>query len=243
MSGDVADGGADLARGAAAARDDGDVVRTAAEAAAAAREPLLVLEPLEAFLDAAGLGSGPLTVAPIGDGHSNVTYAIARGDERFVLRRPPRGPLPPSAHDVVREARLLQALAPTGVRVPPVLAVCDEAHVIGAPFYVMPFVAGEVLGERLPPTVADPRRGARSGRSWSTHSSSCTRSRSSAPASPPSAAPRASSSGSCAASAACWSTTRRDRCPSWSVSPTGSPSSGRGPARRPSSTATTGSAT
>ncbi len=130
-----------------------DVVRTAAAAAAQEREPLLVLEPLQAFLDAAGLGSGPLQVAPIGDGHSNVTYAIARGQQRFVLRRPPRGPLPPSAHDVVREARLLRALAPSGVRAPEVLALCEDPAVVGAPFYVMPFVEGEILGERLPPAL------------------------------------------------------------------------------------------
>ena len=44
----------------------------------------------------------------------------------MVLRRPPRPPLPPSAHDVLREARLLRALAGTPARVPPVLAVCDD---------------------------------------------------------------------------------------------------------------------
>ena len=55
---------------------------------------------------------------PIGDGHSNVTYLIERGGEEIVLRRPPRPPLPPSAHDVLREARLLRALWDTPARVP-----------------------------------------------------------------------------------------------------------------------------
>jgi aminoglycoside phosphotransferase (APT) family kinase protein len=127
-----------------------DVVRTVREAAAQEREPLVVIEPLEAFLDAAGLGDGPLTVAPIGDGHSNVTYALSRGDLRLVLRRPPRGPLPPSAHDVLREAKLLSALGPAGVRVPEVLATCDDGTVIGAPFYLMPLIDGHVLTRRLP---------------------------------------------------------------------------------------------
>ena len=66
--------------------------------------------------------TGEPEVAPIGDGHSNVTYALRRGDAELVVRRPPRGPLPPSAHDVLREARVLRALdgrAP----VPRVLAV------------------------------------------------------------------------------------------------------------------------
>ena len=75
-------------------------------------------------------------IAPLGEGHSNVTYAVTRGDAELVVRRPPRGPLPPSAHDVLREARVLRALAGRA-RVPDVLAVCDDPEVVGAPFYVM----------------------------------------------------------------------------------------------------------
>jgi aminoglycoside phosphotransferase (APT) family kinase protein len=134
-----------------------DVVTTSAEAAALQREPLLVLEPLAAFLDAHGLGSGDLRAAPIGEGHSNVTYLLERtSGERLVLRRPPRGPLAPSTHDVLREARLLQLLVPTGVPVPPILATCDDETLIGAPFYVMPFVDGHVLTTRLPAGFEDP---------------------------------------------------------------------------------------
>ena len=105
---------------------------------------------LEGFLDAAGLGSGPVRSEPIGEGHSNLTYLLRRGPERFVLRRPPRGELAPSANDVLREARLLAALAPFGLPVPSVLATCEDESVIGAPFYVMPFIEGEVLVEALP---------------------------------------------------------------------------------------------
>ncbi|MDO8212607.1 phosphotransferase family protein [Conexibacter sp. CPCC 206217] len=127
-----------------------DVVRTASEAARARREPLLVLEPLEALLDAASIGAGPLEATPIGDGHSNVTYLLRRGETRVVLRRPPRGPLPPSAHDVLREARLLARLRPAGVRVPEVLCTCEDADVIGAPFYVMAHIDGHVLSSAAP---------------------------------------------------------------------------------------------
>ena len=82
-----------------------DIVRTHAEAERNSRQPLLVLEPLLEFLHANGLDSpDDLTAFPIGDGHSNVTFGLSTG---VVLRRPPRGPLPPSAHDVLREARLL----------------------------------------------------------------------------------------------------------------------------------------
>jgi aminoglycoside phosphotransferase (APT) family kinase protein len=132
-----------------------DVVRTRAEGAANDREPLLVLEGLLPFLDAHGLGAGEPEIAPVGDGHSNVTFAVTRGDARFVVRRPPRGPLPPSAHDVLREARVLRALA-GHARVPAVLAVCDDPAVVGAPFYVMELVDGHVLTSAVPPELADP---------------------------------------------------------------------------------------
>jgi aminoglycoside phosphotransferase (APT) family kinase protein len=133
------------------------IVDTHEEAAVLEREPLLVRRPLEAFLDAYGLGSGELQAEPVGDGHSNVTYLIRREGGEWVLRRPPRGPLPPSAHNVLREATLLQALSGTAVRVPRVLATCDDETVIGAPFYVMERVHGDVLlAER--PEGLDPRR-------------------------------------------------------------------------------------
>ena len=142
-----------------AAQAPDDVVATAAEGAANVREPLLVLEPLRALLDARGLGSGELRAAPVGDGHSNVTYAIERDDARLIVRRPPRGPLPPSAHDVLREARVLQALAGRA-RVPAVLAVCDDDTIIGAPFYVMEHVDGDVVTGTVPDALdsADARR-------------------------------------------------------------------------------------
>ncbi len=131
-----------------------DIVRTHADAADNAREPLLVLEPLIEFLGAHGLDApADLTATPIGEGHSNVTFALSTG---VVLRRPPRGPLPPSAHDVLREARLLRALASTPVRAPRVLAVCEDAGVIGAPFYVMEQIAGEVITDSIPGQLDTP---------------------------------------------------------------------------------------
>jgi aminoglycoside phosphotransferase (APT) family kinase protein len=127
-----------------------DIVGTHADAASNARAPLLVLEPLLAFLRARELDGPPdLRAIPIGDGHSNVTFALSTG---VVLRRPPRGPLPPSAHDVLREARLLAALEPTPVRAPRVLAVCEDLDVIGAPFYVMEQIQGDVITD----AIADP---------------------------------------------------------------------------------------
>lgn len=105
---------------------------------------------LEAFLDEVGIGNGPAICTPIGDGHSNLTYLVVRGSVRVVLRRPPRGKLAPSTHDVVREARLLKALRGTGVKVPEILAINSDPTVIGCPFFLMTFVEGVVIGEKLP---------------------------------------------------------------------------------------------
>ncbi|HEX4482185.1 MAG TPA: phosphotransferase family protein [Solirubrobacteraceae bacterium] len=138
-----------------------DIVLTAAEGRANERAPLLVLEPLAAFLDGHGLGEGEIEASPIGEGHSNVTYLIRRGGREMVLRRPPRPPLPPSAHDVLREARLLRALADTPARVPAVLAVCEEDSVIGCPFYVMELVEGEVIVTEIPDELDTPAQRAR----------------------------------------------------------------------------------
>ena len=133
-----------------------DVVDTAREAAELEQPPLLVREPLEAFLDAEGLGAGRLEAEPIGEGHSNVTYLVERGDLRVVLRRPPRPPLPPSAHDVLREARLLSALEGTPVRVPRVLASCADESVLGVPFYVMEEMRGSVITGEIPEPLDNP---------------------------------------------------------------------------------------
>ncbi len=140
-----------------------DIVETPAEGEGNARPPLLVLEPLTHFLDTHGLGAGTIAASPVGEGHSNVTYLIERGGREFVLRRPPRPPLPPSAHDVLREARLLSALRGTRARVPDVLAVCEETAVIGAPFYVMEYIPGEVIVTSVPAALDTPEERRRIG--------------------------------------------------------------------------------
>jgi aminoglycoside phosphotransferase (APT) family kinase protein len=119
--------------------------------------PLIVEENVESFLDAHGLGSGSVVALRIGDGGgSNFTFLIERGGERFVLRRPPRPPLPPSAHDMVREARLQQAIRAAGfTRLAEIVAVCDDETVLGVPFYVTRFIDGHVITQELPPGLED----------------------------------------------------------------------------------------
>ncbi|MGI8557273.1 MAG: phosphotransferase family protein [Solirubrobacteraceae bacterium] len=129
-----------------------DVVRTWEEVAPGARLPLLVVEPLLEFMDSHGLGAGDeLSVESVGEGHSNVTYLLRRGSTaELILRRPPRPPLPPSAHNVGREAQLLGALSGTAARVPGVLAACSDETIIGAPFYIMERIAGDVITQVVP---------------------------------------------------------------------------------------------
>jgi aminoglycoside phosphotransferase (APT) family kinase protein len=134
---------------------DDDIVRSHEEGAANERPPLLVLDPLLAFLDQHDLGDGEATIRPIGDGHSNATYLFDRGGARFVLRRPPRPPIPPSANDMLREARVLRGLEGRA-RVPRVLAVCEDEAVLGAPFYVMEEVIGHVVTSAMPVGLDSP---------------------------------------------------------------------------------------
>jgi aminoglycoside phosphotransferase (APT) family kinase protein len=120
------------------------------------QRPLVILENVEAFLDEHGIGSGPVTATRIGEGGgSNFSFLLEREGARLVLRRPPRPPLPPSAHDMVREARLQLALAPHGIRLPTIRAVCEDESVLGVPFYVMDFLDGPVVTGELPPGLED----------------------------------------------------------------------------------------
>jgi aminoglycoside phosphotransferase (APT) family kinase protein len=88
----------------------------------------------------------PLVFERIAGGRSNLTFAVSDAvGRRWVLRRPPPGPLLPSAHDMAREHRVIAALGATPVPVPPVVGLCDDEAVNGCPFYVMGFVDGVVL--------------------------------------------------------------------------------------------------
>ncbi len=116
----------------------------------------------QAFLswaDARLGGDGPLDAAVLGAGHSNLTFSLARaGAPPYVLRRPPAGPLLPTAHDVLREFRVLSLLRDQDVRVPRVVAACDDQAILGAPFYVMERVEGEVVREDVPDWLGGEQR-------------------------------------------------------------------------------------
>ena len=90
--------------------------------------------------------TGPFTFEIVAGGRSNLTFKVTGADGRaFVLRRPPLGHVLPTAHDMSREHRIIEALGPTDVPVAPALGFCDDAAVTGQPFYVMGFVDGLVI--------------------------------------------------------------------------------------------------
>jgi aminoglycoside phosphotransferase (APT) family kinase protein len=85
---------------------------------------------------------GPFQLIKFPSGQSNPTYRIRAASGDYVLRRKPFGRLLPSAHAVDREYRLLSALHPLDYPVPRPLALCGDADVIGAIFYVMELARG-----------------------------------------------------------------------------------------------------
>ncbi|HSI79519.1 MAG TPA: phosphotransferase family protein [Solirubrobacterales bacterium] len=91
----------------------------------------------------------PLAFERISGGRSNLTYRVTDASGRsWALRRPPLGERLASAHDMAREHRVVSALATTPVPVAPVVALCEDEAVTGAPFYLMEFVDGPVLRSR-----------------------------------------------------------------------------------------------
>jgi aminoglycoside phosphotransferase (APT) family kinase protein len=90
----------------------------------------------------------------IAGGKSNLTFVVRSSAGELVLRRPPSGPLLPSAHDMGRETRVQRALAGSPVPVPAIV-LHDDGDLLGVPFYVMSKVPGHVVRDELPPGYAD----------------------------------------------------------------------------------------
>ena len=105
---------------------------------------------LEAWFGAHVPGARPpLSFERISGGRSNLTYVAAdAAGRRWALRRPPLGKRLASAHDMAREHRIISALRATDVPVPPVVGLCEDESINGAPFYVMEFVDGPILRSR-----------------------------------------------------------------------------------------------
>lgn len=95
--------------------------------------------------------TGTPEVTQFPGGASNLTYRLAYPDQVLILRRPPHGPLPKGAHNMVREAELMQALHPHYPKAPSVRLIVTDSPLLGCDYYVMRAIPGLIL-RRTPPT-------------------------------------------------------------------------------------------
>lgn len=94
-----------------------------------------------------------MQVSQFPGGHSNLTYHVRFGSTELVVRRPPFGPVPPTAHDMAREYRWLSAVHPVYSLAPRVYGSCEDPAVIGSVFYVMERRHGVVIRHEEPLSV------------------------------------------------------------------------------------------
>lgn len=88
-------------------------------------------------------------------GHSNLTYLVRYGDQEFVLRRPPVGPVAPTAHDMPREYKLLSVINPHFPLAPKPILLCEDPAIIGAPFYLMERRRGFIVRFKVPEQIGE----------------------------------------------------------------------------------------
>ncbi len=132
------------------------------EVIAVRRDERLDLVRLEPYLrDHLTEGEGTFEVHQFGGGHANLTYLLLFGELEFVLRRPPLGPIAPSAHDMAREHKVLSHLYKRFPLAPRSYHLCEDQSVIGAPFHVMERRTGIVIRNDLRPPFTDDRSVAR----------------------------------------------------------------------------------
>lgn len=109
------------------------------------------LEKLKIFLTGKILEAGEgLQIRQFPGGYSNLTYLLSSDSREFVMRKPPFGANIKTAHDMGREYGVLKALKPVYPSVPEPLLYCDDASVIGSPFYIMERVRGVILRNSIP---------------------------------------------------------------------------------------------
>lgn len=105
----------------------------------------LDLAALDSYLRSLGIGrDGELRAEFISGGRSNLTFRVYDDATSWLVRRPPLHGLTPSAHDMAREYRVVAALQDTPVPVARTIGLCEDESVLGAPFQIVEFVAGQV---------------------------------------------------------------------------------------------------
>ncbi|MEP6920769.1 MAG: phosphotransferase family protein [bacterium] len=99
--------------------------------------------------------SGPIELQQFPGGHSNLTYLVRYGAQEFVLRRPPLGPVAPTAHDMPREYKLLSVINPHFPLAPKPIILCEDTAVIGVPFYLMERRRGLIVRSEVPGEIGE----------------------------------------------------------------------------------------
>jgi len=94
-----------------------------------------------------------LAIEQFPGGHSNLTYLVRLAGHEFVLRRPPFGPVAPTAHDMPREYRMLAAIHPVFPLAPKPYLLCEDTSILGTPFYLMERRHGLVIRREIPPQI------------------------------------------------------------------------------------------
>ncbi len=116
---------------------------------------------LDRWMDSHVAGyAGPMTITQFNGGQSNPTYRLETAGGCYVLRRKPPGSLARGAHAIEREVQVMRALGTTGFPVPHVHALCEDATVLGSPFYVMDMVEGRVIWDATFPGMSRADRAA-----------------------------------------------------------------------------------
>lgn len=116
----------------------------------------LEVERLTAWLaDHFGTAATDVGVQQFRKGHSNLTYLVTVDGAEYVLRRPPYGQHAATAHDMGREYRILSGLHAAYAPAPRALAYCEDADVLGAPFFLMERKRGVIVRKRLPEGLDD----------------------------------------------------------------------------------------
>jgi len=109
----------------------------------------LDLPALDQYLRSLGIElDGELRADFISGGRSNLTFRAYDDKTNWLVRRPPLHGLTPSAHDMAREYKVVAALRDTAVPVARAIALCEDDSVLGAPFQIVEFVAGQVVRRR-----------------------------------------------------------------------------------------------
>lgn len=135
---------------------DADILRSDPELIAPRADERLDTTRLAPWLSERLAGAeGPVEVAQFGGGHANLTYLLRFVEAEYVLRRPPLGPVAPSAHDMQREYRVLSKLHRAFPLAPASYLYCDDEEIIGAPFQIMERRHGTVIRKQVPKRYDD----------------------------------------------------------------------------------------